>query len=207
MSSSEDELIICVAAATIVCEESRKHQRRWWMRAIFKERARAPLLDQLQMENGSGFRNFSRMTRSDFEFLTNSIGAKIARKDTFFRQSISITDRLLITLRFLATRDSFQSLSYMFRVSKQCISLIVPDVCEALIDALKDVVKEKTNFPRCVSAIDGKHIILQAPMNSGSKFYNYKGTFSVGNILDTDGTHNVMEAFRRRFSRDTVSRY
>jgi len=39
--------------------------------------------------------------------------------------------------------------------------------------------KTMWDFDHCLGAIDGKHILINKPPNSGFFFYNYKGTFSV----------------------------
>ncbi|KAF2897014.1 hypothetical protein ILUMI_09163, partial [Ignelater luminosus] len=35
------------------------------------------------------------------------------------------------------------------------------------------------NMPNCIGAIDGKHISIQSPFKSGTRFYNYKHFYSI----------------------------
>ena len=81
-------------------------------------------------------------------------------------------------------------------MGKSTICGVVQDVCEAIWQGLgPDFVRMPSseeewlavskqydkiwNFPNCLGAIDGKHIVIQAPSSSGSAFYNYKGTHSI----------------------------
>ncbi|XP_015432526.1 PREDICTED: serine protease gd-like [Dufourea novaeangliae] len=82
------------------------------------------------------------MSKSDFEILLKKVGPKIERRNTQFREAILASVRLAVTLRYLVTGDTFTSLMYTFKISKQSISNIVPEVCEALIHALRDLVKK-----------------------------------------------------------------
>ncbi|KAH1021873.1 hypothetical protein HUJ04_011357 [Dendroctonus ponderosae] len=68
------------------------------------------LLCDLAIDDTGKFKNFCRVFSSDFELLLNIIGPKIQKQNTNFRLAIPIKERLAVTLRFLATGDSYASL-------------------------------------------------------------------------------------------------
>jgi len=77
------------------------------------------------------------MTASDFELLLQLIGQSIKKQDTNLREAITISTRLAVTLRFLATGESYHTLMYIFRLSVPAVLTIVPELCKAVIKSLK----------------------------------------------------------------------
>ena len=136
------------------------------------------------------------MSPDRFDHLLSLIEGRIAKKDTKFRKSITPAERLAITLKFLATGDSQQSMSYSFRVGKATTSNIISETCEAIYECLKDTYlsppkssedwlqiskqfEEMWNLPHVIGCIDGKHVRIECPKLSGTLYYNYKGFFSL----------------------------
>lgn len=98
-------------------------------------------LTELLAEASGEFDNFVRMSLSDFEHLVQKVSPFVVKHNTDWRDSIPVKIRLAVTLRFLATGDSYRSLHYLFKISSQIISKIIPEVCLALNEVLKDSVK------------------------------------------------------------------
>ncbi len=121
-------------------------KRRHWVTLIFGTRDIYGGIDLLNDLPDGQFQNFCRMSFKDFEYLLSLIELAIRKQDTNYRDAISPKERLVITLRFMATGDSFSSLMYTFKVSKSSVSRIVQDVCRALKDALKQYVGSSTEI-------------------------------------------------------------
>lgn len=145
---SDNRIIIASACYIIMAynlkKTKKRKKRRWWMTWVYRSRQQyrgSDLMNDLRKNYMGQFQNFCRMSAEDFEFLLNKIGSKISKQDTVFRPSIPIEERFAITLRFLATGDSYTSLMYLFKVSKQLISRIVPEVCIAIIEALQETIQ------------------------------------------------------------------
>nr|XP_034195291.1 uncharacterized protein LOC117611449 [Osmia lignaria] len=114
---------------------------------------------------------------------------------TNMREPLSSKLKLEITLRYLCSGDSFNSLMYLFRVPSTTISHFIPEVCDALTTVLKEYLQvpstfekweriqrgfeHRWNFPNVIGALDGKHVNIILPISSGSDYYNYKGKYSI----------------------------
>ena len=105
-------------------------------------------------------------------------------------------ERLALTLRYITTGESFQSLSFQFRISLNVVSYIIKGCCNALVDELVPVFvktplseqewlevskkfETRWNYPHALGAIAGKHCTIRKPSNAGSYYYNYKHTHSI----------------------------
>ena len=136
------------------------------------------------------------MSKSRFDHLLSLVKDKLKEEETNMRKPISPGERLLITLRYLCTGMSHQALCYSFRVGKQTVSNIIKETCDALYDVLQPVYMNAPSciedwkrisdefellwdMPHTIGAIDGKHIAIDCPHNTGSLYHNYKGFFSI----------------------------
>ncbi|KAL4720887.1 hypothetical protein ACJJTC_002929 [Scirpophaga incertulas] len=95
----------------------RWNRRRWWMTSIHRNRTSETMenqLSELVYEPSREFQKFTRMSLEDFEDLLSKVGPSITKNDTQLRKAIPAKTRLALTLRFLASGDSYDSLHFLF---------------------------------------------------------------------------------------------
>ena len=120
-----------------------------------------------------------------FDELFSYIGPVITRKVTTMRRPISPKERLAVTFLYLVAGDSMQTISFSYRLGHSTVCHIIDDTCQAIWEVLSleflcspqnsqewkkiaDGFTNIWNFSHCVGAIDGKHILMQAPANYDS---------------------------------------
>ena len=188
---SNEELILLLALhrRRRRLREQLKYKKRFWVRKIFVERqhlgAFHTLVQECKLYDHEFFFKLFRMSPAQLEELVQWV-APLLVKSSMRRQVISVAERLCVTIRHLASGDSHVSLAASYRIGLTTISRIIPETCEALCNVLlsrgymsapnnpsewkrtANGFELKWDFPNCMGAIDGKHIVMVAPGRSGS---------------------------------------
>uniref|UniRef100_UPI0037E82BD5 uncharacterized protein isoform X2 n=1 Tax=Semicossyphus pulcher TaxID=241346 RepID=UPI0037E82BD5 len=177
----------------------RRRQRRiMWVHPINKRRQELGAFHHLVAELFLGrdcHLKYFRMSPEKMYHLLSLIGPDLTPQTTNFRESIQPKQRLAVSLRFLATGETFANLAFQYRLGKSTVASSVHITCRAIERRMmetqfprpteqmwRDIAFTfwtKWNFPNCLGAIDGKHVNITAPPKSGSLYFNYKKTFSI----------------------------
>ena len=176
---------------------AKRGKTREWVRRREEKGLCNNIVRELSIEDTTAYKEMMRMSHEDFLRILGHIEPDITpHQVTGGNNVISPKSRLTLAIRFLATGETFRSLSFQFRMSPAAISYIIKDVCLAVIKNMEhlylnvpsnaeDWLKiarefdEKWQFPNCIGAIDGKHVVIQPPAGAGSQYYNYKHTHSI----------------------------
>ncbi|KAJ8979681.1 hypothetical protein NQ317_001082 [Molorchus minor] len=142
------------------------------------------LIRELSTNEPTDFKNYpTELDEDSFNSLLELVGPKITKQNTKFRDAISAEERLIVTLRYLATGNSYEDLKFRTAISPQSIGVIVPETCWAIYEALKkeylkvpssiqewqkvaDDFKNMWNFENCLGAMMESIFSSKKPPNT-----------------------------------------
>ena len=176
-----------VAVLMFFLLKRRLRRRRFWVHPILQSRFHLGAFEQLYPDlraNPEKFLNYFRLTTDEFDDVLQKIETEIYHQDTNFRRAVTPTERLSVTLRYLASGNSFTSVAYEYRLGISTVHEVVLETCSALWSKLRYEVMsppsseddwitisrrfaERWNFPNCIGALDGKHVVIQSPQTLG----------------------------------------
>lgn len=151
MAASGEEGLNQLAASILVAgscymlmknKNPEKEKRSCWISELNCRRAQFgayhSTLAELEVSDAKKWKNYLRMDTQLFTALLQAVSPAIAKQDTRFRPAIPPAERLALTLRYLATGESFTSLHFQFRMGKSTVAEIIPEVCQAIFECLKE---------------------------------------------------------------------
>ncbi|KYQ59874.1 Putative nuclease HARBI1 [Trachymyrmex zeteki] len=169
-------------------------KKQYWVAPYLKDRQEHSFfhisIPKLTFEDSIHFHNYV-FSATQLEELLTLVGPQL-QKMNVIRECIGPKERLALTLRC----DSMTSMLYQYLVRVNTTSNIIRETCKAIWDTLQPLVlpsaltetecldvaqnfDDVTNFAHCIGAIDGKHVTIQCPNNTGSTYYNYKQSHSI----------------------------
>ncbi|KAM3966299.1 LOW QUALITY PROTEIN: uncharacterized protein ACR2FA_012601 [Aphomia sociella] len=209
--AADVDAIALIGLLLVILKKDKRRSRTEWCKKWLQKRRKyshVNLLKELKFYPKS-YRNYLRMDEKTYITLLSKVTPLIKKQDTIMRTAISPHERLTVTLKFHATGRPYECLKYSALISPQALNKIIPETCAAIYKVLqKDYLKfpnssenyrniaqqieDRWNFPHCLGAIDGKHIDIIPPVDSGSYYYNYKKRHSMVLMVIVDANYEFL---------------
>ena len=134
------------------------------------------------------FRQQLRVNKNTFDIIRNTLGARINRENSKFRDCLPPEKVLAMGLYRLAHGNSYSTIAPVFNVGKSTVIEAVQDVVNGLYEIRNDHIKfpetlaevttsietfaNLTDLPNVVGAIDGSHVRIKAPVDSAPGYFS-----------------------------------
>ena len=136
-----------------------------------------------------------RIDVSTFEYLCSTLAPLLQRQDTTMRLVVPVQVKVAVSITRLATGNSIQSISDLYRIGLSTGQSAVSQFCGVMKFVLlkkfirwpfSDVMKKISQefqclhqIPYVVGTVDGSHIPIIAPRLHAADYYNRKGFHSI----------------------------
>ena len=156
------------------------------------------------------------MSRRTFQFVVNLVRNSMEKRDTRFREAVSIEKRVAVALWRLASGNAYRTVASTFGIGKSTAVEITNSFIDALNELYEDWITfpvQETgdaiqrfsdnnlfNIPQRLGAIDGSHIPIKAPKHNKESYFNRKHFYSM-NLQAVVGFDGRFFRYISRFSR------
>lgn len=131
MSDTNDTCAaVVIACLTELKKVKRKRKQRVWMKESLKRDQfnHDRLVAELKISSAVDYRNYVRMDADTFCELLEKIRPLFEKKYTFMRKPITADQRLLFTLRYIVSGDSFEELKFQTAIAAQTLRKIIVEI-------------------------------------------------------------------------------
>ena len=201
----EEQIIDALAVPDLQPQERRRRTvwvKRWLLRGHTLGHYDT-VMQKLMRKAKGDFKEFLRIEPAMFKELLDRLTPRISKHQDR-TPGLEAGLRLAITLRFLATGNSYHSLAFSFRIAPNIIFNLVPEGCRATVvqyvvevlytPSTPDEWREEANgfstrwnYHHCIGAIDGKNVAIKKSRKSSTLYHNCKGFYSVVLLGIVDG--------------------
>ncbi len=139
-AQEEEEVLLLLLLMRRRTRRLRAAKRKAWSRSWIMRRetrgSHANLIRELNAEDPERFRQYHRLSREALNEILALVGPSISKQDTHLRSAIKPSERLSITLRFLATGMQSVLIPGIFFFSKMILAMRCPNLSQRNLDTV-----------------------------------------------------------------------